>query len=193
MSKLNATDIQGFVLRGYNMPVARYLFLHFESAEKARRLIAALLGEVTTGQRWDRKPQSTMNIAFTHRGLAKLELPDATLLSFPVEFQQGMKHRSEILGDNGCNDPEHWEPLWREDKVHAWIGINGASMQALEDCCSATLAVIAKSGGAVVLGQQDAGALVIDGQPTAKEHFGFTDGFGNPDYLEVDRDCQSRR
>ena len=27
MSKLNETDIQGFVLRGYNLPVARYLFL----------------------------------------------------------------------------------------------------------------------------------------------------------------------
>ena len=34
MSKLNATDIQGFVLRGYNLPVARYLFLHFEDATK---------------------------------------------------------------------------------------------------------------------------------------------------------------
>ena len=31
MSKLNETDIQGFVLRGYNLPVARYLgsvFVH---------------------------------------------------------------------------------------------------------------------------------------------------------------------
>ena len=36
MSKLNATDIQGFVLRGYNLPVARYLFLHFE--DPARRV-----------------------------------------------------------------------------------------------------------------------------------------------------------
>ena len=80
MSKLNETDIQGFVLRGYNLPVARYLFLQFESAERARGLIARLLREVTTGQRWDgAKPQSTVNIAFTHRGLEHLELPDATL------------------------------------------------------------------------------------------------------------------
>jgi hypothetical protein len=53
MSKLNATDIQGFVLRGYNMPVARYLFLHFEDATRARSLIGRLLRKVTTGQRWD--------------------------------------------------------------------------------------------------------------------------------------------
>jgi hypothetical protein len=32
MSKLNETDIQGFVLRGYNLPVARYFFLEFESS-----------------------------------------------------------------------------------------------------------------------------------------------------------------
>jgi Dyp-type peroxidase family len=191
MSKLNATDIQGFVLRGYNLPVARYLFLHFEEAERARRLIAGLLGDITTGQRWDGgKPQSTLNIAFTHRGLAKLGLPEATLLTFPVEFQQGMKRRSEILGDNGVNSPEHWDPLWHEDRVHAWLGINGLTKHALDERCSAISAVIETTGGAVVLGQQDAAALVINGQPTTKEHFGYTDGFGNPDYLGVCRDVQ---
>ena len=29
MSKLNASDIQGFAIRGYNMPFARYSFLRF--------------------------------------------------------------------------------------------------------------------------------------------------------------------
>ena len=53
MSKLNETDIQGFVLRGYNLPVARFLFLRFESAARARSLLARLLSHVTTGQRWD--------------------------------------------------------------------------------------------------------------------------------------------
>jgi hypothetical protein len=51
MSKLNETDIQGFVLRGYNMPFARYLFLHFEDPARAANLVHRLMGEVTTGQR----------------------------------------------------------------------------------------------------------------------------------------------
>src|SRR5690348_2292662 len=107
MSKLNATDIQGFVLRGYNLPLARYLFLHFEDACRARALIGRLLKEVTTGQRWDGgKPDSTVNIAFTHKGLVALELPLATLLTFPVEFQEGMKKRAGILGDTELNGPE---------------------------------------------------------------------------------------
>jgi len=149
MSKLNASDIQGFVLRGYNLPVARYLFLHFESASRARSLIARLLSHVTTGQRWDgSKPKSTVNIAFTQRGLVHLELPDATLLSFPVEFQQGMRHRSQILGDCGVNAPERWEAIWREDRVHAWLGINALTPEALDARCSALISAIEETGGA---------------------------------------------
>jgi Dyp-type peroxidase family len=191
MSKLNQTDIQGFVLRGYNLPFARYLFLHFEDAIRARSLIARLLSHVTTGQRWDGgKPQTTLNIAFTHRGLQHLELPDATLLSFPVEFQQGMKHRAEILGDAGVNSPDHWDEIWRQDRVHVWLGINGLTRVALDARSSAIIAVIEETGGASVLGSQDAAADVSQGKPTTKEHFGFTDGFGNPDYLGVERRSQ---
>ena len=191
MSKLNETDIQGFVLRGYNLPVARYLFLHFESATRARSLIGRLLSQVTTGQRWDGgKPQSTVNIAFTHRGLVRLELPDATLLTFPVEFQQGMKHRSAILGDCGVNAPERWDAVWREERVHAWLGVNAATPEALDARCRALVSVIDDTGGALVLGAQDAAAVVIDNKPTTKEHFGYTDGFGNPDYLGVERSSQ---
>ncbi|HEX4006075.1 MAG TPA: dyp-type peroxidase [Acidobacteriaceae bacterium] len=191
MSKLNASDIQGFVLRGYNLPVARYLFLHFEDASRARSLIGRLLGDITTGQRWDgAKPQSTVNIAFTHRGLVHLELPDATLLTFPVEFQQGMRHRSEILGDCGVNDPEHWEPIWRQEHVHAWLGIHALTLAALDARCAAVVSTIEETGGATVLGAQDAAIDFVDGKPTTKEHFGYTDGFGNPDYLGVDRNSQ---
>ncbi|HEY0795640.1 MAG TPA: dyp-type peroxidase, partial [Acidisarcina sp.] len=82
--KLNPTDIQGFVLRGYNLPLARHLFLHLNDAAGARNLIDSLLGLITTGQHWDQgKPLSTVNIGFTHKGLVALELPLATLISFP--------------------------------------------------------------------------------------------------------------
>ena len=191
MSRLNETDIQGFVLRGYNLPVARYLFLRFEDALRARKLIGRLLSVVTTGQRWDGgKPQSTMTIAFTHRGLQLLELPDATLLSFPVEFQQGMRHRAGILGDSGVNSPDHWDKVWREDRVHAWIGVNGLTTEALEALCARIQSLVEETGGATVAASQDAAAVVMNGKPTTSEHFGYTDGFGNPDYLGVERSTQ---
>jgi Dyp-type peroxidase family len=191
MSNLNETDIQGFVLRGYNMPFARYLFLHFEDAGRAATFIHRLMGEVTTGQRWDAgKPPSTVNVAFTHRGLSALELPDATLLSFPVEFQQGMKKRAAILGDTGRNHPDSWDELWRDDRVHAWLGVNASSLEALNARCADMLNVMRETNGAILLDAQDAAALVINGVPTTKEHFGYTDGFGNPDYLGVERSSQ---
>jgi len=191
MSRLNETDIQGFVLRGYNMPVARYLFLRFEGAHRARTLIGKLLSQVTTGQRWDGgKPESTMNIAFTHRGLQHLELPDATLLSFPVEFQQGMRHRAGILGDSGVNSPDRWDKIWREDHVHAWIGVNGLTAEALDARCAHLQAVVDETGGATIVDAQDAAAVVINGKPCTGEHFGYTDGFGNPDYIGIERSTQ---
>ena len=191
MSKLNATDIQGFVLRGYNLPVARYIFLHFDDATRARNLVGRLLHMVTTGQHWDNgKPPSTLNIAFTHPGLIALDLPEATLLTFPVEFQQGMKQRARILGDTDANAPDHWDEYWRTNQVHAWIGINAQSPDALDAGCAALTSLLQETGGATQLASQDAAAVVIDGKPTTREHFGFTDGFGNPDFLGVERSSQ---
>ncbi len=110
MSRLDETDIQGFVLRGYGLPCARFLFLRFTGALRARALVGGLLKEITTGETWDYgKPESTVNLAFTHPGLVALALPDPTLLSFPVEFVQGMKARAAIVGDSGRNAPERWD------------------------------------------------------------------------------------
>jgi len=190
MSKLNASDIQGFSLRGYNLPFARFLFLHFTNAEKGRLLLTRLLPLITTGQLWDKKPDATLNIAFTHRGLVALELPLATLISFPPEFQLGMKARGTILGDVGLNSPEHWDKVWREDHVHVWLAINAQSPEALTTCFTQMQTLLEETGGATLLDFQDAGAIPIDGQFTTKEHFGYTDGFGNPDYLGVCRDTQ---
>jgi deferrochelatase/peroxidase EfeB len=191
MSKLNATDIQGFVLRGYNLPVARYLFLRLEDAKRGRDLIRKLLSEITTGQRWEGgKPQSTLNIGSTFGGLQRLELPLATLITFPVEFQQGMRQRAELLGDTGVNAPERWDSLWHEDHVHLWLGINGQTVEALDACQAAVQSALHSTGGATILATQDAAAVVIDGKPTTSEHFGFTDGFGNPEYLGVERSSQ---
>ena len=189
MSKLNASDIQGFALRGYNMPYARYCFLAFNQPKAAQVLLQKLRPFVTTGQLWDSKPQSTLNLAFTHKGFIALQLPLATLISFPVEFQIGMKARAEILGDVGCNAPEHWDEVWHGE-VHVWLAINGLSMEAVEERFHAVQALLESTGGARLLAFQDACALCVDGTFNTKEHFGYTDGFGNPDYLGICRSAQ---
>src|SRR6185437_16522772 len=133
MTNLDVSDIQGFAVRGYNFPYARYLLLELGEPAAARVWLNELLKIVTTAERWDVKPMTTVNIAFTHPGLIRLDLPLATLLSFPLEFQQGMKGRGPILGDNSANAPDRWDPVWRESRVHAWLAINAREAGALDD------------------------------------------------------------
>jgi Dyp-type peroxidase family len=190
MTEIDVSDIQGFVLRGYNFPFARYLLLELLDSKAAQRFVGHVIPHITTGVRWDSgKPASTVNIAFTHPGLIQLGLPEETLLSFPVEFQQGMKARGEILGDTGKDAPERWDAAWQEDRVHVWLGVNGRSQEALEHRCSEMLRMMDETKGARLLYAQEASAVFIDGQPTSKEHFGYTDGFGNPDFKGAQRDC----
>jgi Dyp-type peroxidase family len=197
MSKLDTTDIQGFVLRGYGLHFACYMFLEITDAELGKKFIGQLLRDITTGEEWDRdsqgkhiKPECTLNIAFTHRGLVRLGLPDPSLLSFPVEFVQGMKARREILGDTDKNDPENWDPVWREGKVDIWLAINAQHKETLAARCAELEKLMAATGGARKLDAQDAGMLCINGQYSPNEHFGYRDGFGNPDYLGVVRHKQ---
>jgi Dyp-type peroxidase family len=189
MSKIDVSDIQGFALKGYNFPFARYLLLELLHPRGAKDFLAQILQYLTTGERWDEKPTTTVNIAFTHKGLVQLELPEPTLLSFPVEFQQGMKARKLILYDTGKNSPEHWEPVWRENRVHVWLAVNAQTPAGLLEQCTLLLRIMAQTGGAKLLQAQDACAIFIDGKPTPKEHFGYTDGFGNPDFKGAERDC----
>jgi Dyp-type peroxidase family len=190
MSKLDPTDIQGFVLRGYTFPVARYLLLQVVPTA-GREFIGKLIRQITTGELWDQaKPRTTVNVAFTYRGLKKLDLPEPSLQSFPCEFVQGMKARGDILFDTGLNSSDHWEPIWRDESVDAWLGVYAESLPELDQQCADLEKLMSDTNGAVVIGSQEAGVLVIDGKITTKEHFGYTDGFGNPDYLGVVRDTQ---
>jgi Dyp-type peroxidase family len=191
MSKLDATDIQGFVLRGYALPFARYMFLEIRDPGKGREFIDTLLGQITTGEHWDAgKPEWTLNIAFTHKGLVNLNLPDVSLLSFPAEFIQGMKARNEILADTGKNGPERWDAVWREGNVDIWLAVNAKTAETLDTKCAELEKLMAATGGARMIDAQNAGALFIDGKFTPNEHFGYRDGFGNPDFLGVERDTQ---
>ena len=189
MSTIDVSDIQGIALKGYNFPYARYLLLELLHCADAQRFIGILLPHITTGERWDEKPLSTVNVAFTHKGLVELQLPMPTLLSFPVEFQQGMKARGDILYDTGLNAPDHWDTVWREEQVHVWLAVHAQTPEALENRCAEMQRLMDESQGARLLQSQPAGSIFIDGKPCTKEHFGYTDGFGNPDFKGAERDC----
>jgi Dyp-type peroxidase family len=189
MQKLNLFDIQGFVARGYNFPHACYLLAEIPNYKDGREFVARVAERVTSAEPWEqgKKPHSTVNIGFTWQGLFKLGLPDATLMSFPVEFYQGMRFRNRILGDVGKNDPANWEPVWRESEIHLWLAIHALTPEELTRRTEEVTRLMEETQGARTIYSQIAGSIFIDGKRTAKEHFGYTDGFGNPDFAGVER------
>ncbi|HZS52889.1 MAG TPA: hypothetical protein VFA65_00695 [Bryobacteraceae bacterium] len=189
MTKIDVSDVQGFALKGYNFPQARYLLLELGEPSRTRAFLRKLLGVITTGQRWDKKPESTVNAAFTFKGLEKLELPLASLLSFPEEFQQGMKARADILGDCGKNGPENWDAVWRETRVHMWLAVYAQSVTVLSGRCDEMRHLMDETDGATLLFAQDACQIWQNGRYSTSEHFGYTDGFGNPDFKGAERRC----
>jgi Dyp-type peroxidase family len=224
---LDLADIQGNLVRAYGrfgFPCARYYFLRVDPSQgaDARAFVDRVRQRVTTAVRWRQgpnesapgavdAPDATLNIAFTFYGLLALGLPTSVLARMPPEFIEGMPGRSYILGDEGDNAPERWDPIWRTNAerrvhggrmaadpelghVHLWLSINARSMEHMESAHERLLVDIAAHPGVTLLagnGQdgaadyQAASAIFAPGPdgtpvPTGKEHFGFTDGIGDP-------------
>jgi Dyp-type peroxidase family len=160
-------------------------------------------GEITQN-----KPPVAINIAFTWRGLLALDLPHRTLAKMPPEFIDGMAARAAILGDApipsekmDTRPPQNWDAIWRDLDlpVHVMIGLNAqmdsatgqavpeleAETGALCELCDKYGLIRLKGHGPELAPFQDGSLLLhrkADGsfEGTNKEHFGFSDGFGNP-------------
>ncbi len=177
---LDVDNIQGVVLRGYRMAVGSYVFLTVEEAAAGRRWVDRITGDVTTAAPWDSKPNSAVNIAFTARGLRALGLRDSILGTFSPAFLAGMAARAELLGDWGTSAPKHWTGGLGGPRVHILVWLSARSPRYLAErrrWLDRTLA--------------DGGLTVVSTQSTAllqghREHFGFADGFSQPDIEGLD-------
>jgi Dyp-type peroxidase family len=175
MTELDLARIQGFVLRGYRLPYAGYLFLRIDAPDRAAAWIAEVMGEVLTAAPWAAKPESGLNIAFTYSGLSALQIADASLATFPQDFREGMAARAGLLGDDGESAPANWRaPLGRPD-VHVLVMISARHPEALQAHDQRVRAALQRHGGLTVV-DDDVGAAL----PEGKEHFGYADGFAQP-------------
>src|SRR5436309_4014099 len=98
-SPLELGDIQGFILRGYRMPMVRHFLLTVGVPAEARRLLGRLVSgdesdapQITTAEDWHvgfepgpednpadvprRKPDYCLNIGITWHGMTALEIRD---------------------------------------------------------------------------------------------------------------------
>lgn len=149
------------------------------------------------------KPEVAINIAFTFFGLLALGVPVRTLRGMPDEFQEGMLKRAQILRD--LHDDQQsivdlWDQVWVNElkpdgnskQVHVLITLNAYRDQKRYN--SPEDALDAKYQELVGLCGADKGMSILDGHRGAstyyqdmavlenpeKEHFGFTDGIGDP-------------
>ncbi len=202
---LSLNDIQGNIVKGYGrfgFPFARYIFYSVRDAAAGRNFVSSLIPLITTSVPWKTKesggvvkPEAAINIAFTYQGLKNLGLPRESLQSFPDDFAMGMRGRRDILGDDGKSAPENWDPIWNKntEQVAIFVGINGQTKNAIENAYALIQKKLYEAGEGVLqlaghtgdggvnnLPYQDASAVFENGTPTAKEHFGYTDGIGEP-------------
>jgi Dyp-type peroxidase family len=217
---LDLADIQGNLLTAYGklgFPKGRVLLFHLSTPAAGRAFIERLRPLVTTALRWPsgkgvktgavsvQRPEATLNLAFTFRGLLALETPIRTLRGMPDEFIDGMAARAHVLGDDFPPDsPTRWDEVWRPGvpgrEPHLLVLLNaqadaqGQALPALDRLTAVIKDTAASLDGQVVLlrghGSDAADAQELsarfepDGaggwRPTPTEHFGYTDAISDP-------------
>ncbi|MEM9177099.1 MAG: hypothetical protein AAGC67_17915, partial [Myxococcota bacterium] len=198
-------DVQGNILTGYDgMTHGATLLMQVTDLARAQRFLRAL--ELT--REGDDVPEVTCNLGFTHRGLARLGLPEEDLERLPFEFRQGMEQRAGWLGDLGVNHPSRWDlPLrnWPVDCPEKDLRVRLSSVDfviqlqtSVEDGTDdhavfgkshplyATIeAHYADEGGLgvrilAVEATRHVGVAETRGRRWGMEHFGFLDGVSQP-------------
>jgi deferrochelatase/peroxidase EfeB len=205
-SPLELDDIQGFILRGYRMPMVRHFLLTVGIPAEARKMLGRLVSgnesdapQITTAEDWHvgfepgprdnpgavprRKPDYCLNLGITWPGLLALEIRDRVpTLSFKSfgAFIAGAAERAKLVGDTGDSDPRHWIGGFGEGSDHVLMTLHAMSAEAMTSY-SDRLSALFKEGGAFrEIWRADGTALMEmqNGQPvpTFKVHFGYTDG-----------------
>jgi Dyp-type peroxidase family len=184
VTALERRDIQGNILRAYAFPFARYVFARVRDgeADAARAWLAAQAGAVTTAEEWDAKPVHARNVALSFAGLRALGVPGWLLDTFPEDFRDGMAARAaEHLGDAGDGAPERWEAGLRGGEVHVLVSVAGQGAAVVGEEADRLRDEMAAHG--LEPGHDQEAFQRSD----LREHFGFTDGFGQPAIAGVAR------
>src|SRR5215468_9715894 len=102
---LDLNDIQAGVLRPRPSPYAgAYFLLRIDEPRAGRELLRRIIPALASAANpADPAKQAWLALSLSFQGLQALGVPQASLESFPPEFQQGMAARAAELGDLGEN------------------------------------------------------------------------------------------
>ena len=174
---LELDDIQSGVLRPRPAPyAATYVLFRIDDCKAGRELMGRIRPVVASAAHPASPAGDTwVSVALSFHGLIALGVPQASLDSFPPEFQQGMAARAGILGDTGESSPEHWEkPLGSAD-VHVVLTALAPDTGRLEAVLARARHEYQKVSGITAIWRQNCHAL-----PNEREAFGFKDGISHP-------------
>ncbi len=191
-------DVQGNIMINYaefGYIKSRYAFLEVTRGEDGRDFLKEIAPLITSSALKENGiislPEVTTNISFTYNGLKRLGIPVLSLHAFPDEFVMGIRNRTSILGDNSASSPKEWDKVYREE-IHIFISIDAKEKEDLEARYAEIEKLVDKFQGVNLIkgckndkgelsNYQDASVIYDEnGFPTAKEHFGYTDGISNP-------------
>ena len=117
---LELDDIQSGALRPRPSPyVGVHILLRIDDRRAGRELLRRLLPALSNATNpADPRHEAWVSALLTFQGLKALGVPQESLDSFPLPFQQGMAARAAALGDVGESAPEHWEKPLGSPDVH---------------------------------------------------------------------------
>jgi Dyp-type peroxidase family len=174
---LELDDIQSGALRPRPSPyVGVFILLRIDDRRAGRELLRRLIPALTDATSpADPSHQAWVSAALTYQGLKALGVPQDSLDSFPLPFQQGMAARAAELGDIGESAPENWEkPLGTPD-VHVALSALSPDAARLERVLARARKGYEELTGVSAIWRLDCHAL-----PTEAEAFGFRDGISHP-------------
>lgn len=180
-SKIDYADVQGTILRGYRVDMARHFILQVTDAAAARAFIGHLVDgtggipRITTAAPWTDKPECFVNVGFTAGGLQALGVTQDQLNTFDPAFRDGAVKGAADVGDTECSAPEHWlngEQAWQNAHVvlSLWVHKNAGVLKRQTERLRAGFAA-----GFAELLSHDATAL-----PDNQVHFGYRDNIAQP-------------
>ena len=131
---LELNDIQAGTLRGRPSPYAgAYILLRIDDRQAGRELLRRLIPKIASAaDPGDPNKQAYLSVSLSFQGLKALGVPQASLDSFPPEFQQGMAARAEVLGDIGESAPAQWESPLGSTDVHVALALISPDADRLE-------------------------------------------------------------
>jgi len=194
-ARFDPADIQAGIHQRYEgVTHGCMLLLRFTDAAKARHWVGALAQQMTRRQA-GLGETLYWNIAFSANGLRALGVAPSRVDRFPQEFVEGMEARAGLLGDVRTNHPEHWRrprlaqaPAVEVDlgSVHAVLQLRLASRRELDQPFHSVLKSLVEQidrdrDGVLVLATEPMRSYSRPGSASVTEHFGFEDGFSQPE------------